>query len=296
MKFKIRFLIIIIFILAVNICSQTIEDLSKTVVFLLKETQAFEMKSGKKVEVWHKDPSTNNFEPKIIKQSGTGFIINHNGKDYLVTAKHVASFLQNTSEIIVNIQSNQSIKITFDFIKKLKGAKWFYHTIADLAIHPIAYPLKKVMHLAINTNDILKEEKSVQLLSDIYILGFPLGLGIHESISPIAKKAQIASNVTTLDHPNINPELKYYLLDQALAQGYSGAPIFCVEELPTGIKLAGQSITHEKIVLIGILSMGLSDATGGKFSLVVPILYLWDILKSEQFIKYESQFLSDINK
>ncbi len=296
MKFKISYLIIIIFILAVNICSQTIDDLSKTVVFLLKETQAFEMKSGQKFEVWYKDPSTNKFEPKITKQSGTGFILKNNGKDYLVTAKHVASFLQDTSKIIVNVQSNQSIKITFDFINNLKGARWFYHPIADIAIHPIAYPIKKVMHIAINAKDILKEEKSVQLLSDVYILGFPLGLGIHESISPISKKAQVASNITTLEHPNFNPELKYYLLDQALAQGYSGAPIFCVEELPTGLKIAGQNFTQKKIVLMGILSGALSDATGGKFSLVVPIFYLWDILKSEQFIKYESQFLSDINK
>ncbi|MBO1225486.1 MAG: trypsin-like peptidase domain-containing protein [Candidatus Scalindua sediminis] len=284
--------ILIIYIFINNIYGQTIDDLSKTVVFLQNESQAFEMKSGKKIEVWYKDPLTKNLEPKKIKKTGTGFLIKHNGRDYVVTAKHVAKFLDNTSEILLNVLKDNSISISFDILKKspiINGAKWFYHPIADIALHPIAYPMK-VDQLAIRTIDIPKDEIKIKLLSNVYILGFPLGLGVHESISPIAKKTQIASNITTIEHPNISPELKFYLLDQALAQGYSGSPVFCAEELSSGIFAGKHPIpAGEKITLTGILSGGLSDATGGKISLVVPISYVWEILNSNEFLKYEIQ-------
>ena len=128
----------------------------------------------------------------------------------------------------------------------------------------------------------------MDLLTDVIVLGFPLGIGVQKSISPIAKKTQIASNVTTL--PEIDPNLRFYLLDQALAQGYSGSPIFVSEDIPSGISVGNRPIlAGEKITLIGILSAGLSDATGGKISVVVPISYLWEILNSDEFLKYENK-------
>lgn len=288
----------LILILCVAISSkafgQYIDDLSKTVVFLQKELQATEMKSGEKVEVWYKNPSTNKYEPKMLKQSGTGFIINHNGRDYIVTAKHVAQFLDDNSEILLNVTKDSSINIPFGLIRKsslIKNARWFVHPKADLALHPIMYPSGKIEQLHINTSDIIKNEKKISLLTDVIILGFPLGLGVHKSINPIAKKSQIASDVTTIDLPEVDPNLKFYLLDQALAQGYSGSPIFISEEIPSGVSVGNRPLpAGEKITLIGILSGGLSDATGGKISVVVPISYLWEILNSDEFIKYEKQY------
>lgn len=172
-----------------------------------------------------------------------------------------------------------------------KKVKWFYHPIADIALHPMGYPTNKIDQLAINSKDISTDIVTVKLLSNVYILGFPLGLGVHEIISPIAKKTQIASNFTTIVNSNLNPDLKFYLLDQALAQGYSGAPVFYGINLKPGLAVGGRPVkVEEKIIFIGIMSSVLSDASGGKYSLVVPIFYIWEILKSDEFIKYESQF------
>lgn len=293
-KRKILLLFIVLVMICIEANAQNINELGKTVVFLQKQIQAFEMKAGERVEVWYKNPRNNNLEPKILKQSGTGFIINHNGKDYIVTAKHVAKFLDDASEVLLNISQDSSISISFQLIRKssiFKNANWFNHPIADISIHPIAYPTEKLDALHFNTNDISKNDIKIDLLTDVIILGFPLGLGVHESISPIAKKTQIASNITTIDLPEISPSLKFYLLDQALAQGYSGSPVFCLEDIPAGVFVGDRPISAgEKVTLIGILSAGLSDATGGKISVVVPISYLWEILDSPEFLKYESQF------
>lgn len=293
-KGKILLLFIVLVMICIDANAQNINELGKTVVFLQKQFQASEMKAGERVEVWYKNPTNNNLEPKILKQSGTGFIINHNGKDYIVTAKHVAKFLDDASEVLLNISSDSSISISFQLIRKsslFKNANWFNHPIADISIHPIVYPTQKLDALHFNTNDISRNDIKIELLTDVIILGFPLGLGVHESISPIAKKTQIASNITTIDLPEISPSLKFYLLDQALAQGYSGSPVFCLESIPSGVFVGDRPISAgEKVTLIGILSAGLSDATGGKISVVVPISYLWEILDSPVFLKYESQF------
>ncbi|MCH7770960.1 MAG: hypothetical protein IIA49_08075, partial [Bacteroidetes bacterium] len=197
-------LLVIVISLVSNAYGQSIDELSKAVVFLQKERQAFEKKSGKNFEVWYKDTTTNKLEPKTIKHSGTGFLIKHNGRDYIVTAEHVAKFLDNNSEILLNVSKDSSIKISFDLIRKspsIKNAKWFMHPMADIALHPILYPTAKVEQMSINTSDIIKDDEKMNLLTDVIVLGFPLGLGVHKSLSPIANKSQLASNITTIDLP-----------------------------------------------------------------------------------------------
>lgn len=212
----------------------SVEELGKIVVFLRLQRQAYELKEGKNVEVWYKI-AKEKYEPKKIEASGTGFIIRYNTKDYLVTAKHVAQFLTKEAEIILNASSGRSIAIGFGELqgsKIISGAKWFLHPTADVAIHPLAGSPAGVDHLSFPLDSCAKTDQRIPLLSTVYALGFPLGLGIHESINPIAKKAQTASNYLSIyNKPEINPDLKYLLLDQALSQGYSGSPILLIEDV-----------------------------------------------------------------
>lgn len=274
-----------------NIYCQTINDLSKTVVFLQKEFQSYEMKAGEKVEVWYKNPSSGKYEPKLNKFTGTGFLLNHNGRDYLITAKHVAAFCDSSAEILINTTKDRRLQISFDVLRKympiINKARWFYHPTADIALHPIAYTLKPDQ-LAIPKELIREEEIKIKLLTDVIVLGFPLGQGIHDVLTPIAKMAKIASDITPLDFPDINPKLKFYLLDQALAQGYSGSPVFCSEEILSGVSIGEHPLSGgDKITLIGIVSLSMSDINGGKISAVVPISYIREIFNSKDFIEYE---------
>lgn len=268
----------------------TIDSLSKTVVFLRQRSQVVEMKGGKQVEVWHRDPSTKKLEPKYNVTSGTGLMIRYHGRDYLVTAGHLAKALSPKAEIVMNISDGKSMSVTFEWISQQKitqNAKWFHHPKADISIHPLCYSAT-LDQLPIDESLFPKQNEDIPLLTPAYILGFPLGQGVQENLSPLAKKTQIASRITSVDIPIISPELQFILLDQALAQGYSGAPVFYFEEVMSNLLIAGQRMKRgEKLHFVGILSMGLSDKTGGKISLVVPISYLWDILESEDFRKYE---------
>lgn len=289
LRYSFTVTLLIVLFSTISLC-QTVDEMAKTVVYLSNKTKKMERIDGKIVEIWKKDPINGRLEPIYDNKTGTGFIIKHNNRDYLVTAKHAADFLDSTAVIILNNLNNEKITIKFQLLSRaliIKNAKWFKHPQADIAIHAMAYP-EKVDALAVRTTDISKEDRELKLLSNVYILGFPFGLGLHNNISPIAKQAQIASNITSINNSNLNPNLKFYLLDQAIAQGYSGSPVYYAEETSSGVYIGDRAIAvGEAISIIGIISGSLSDATGGKISLVVPISYLWDIINSDEFIKYE---------
>ncbi len=183
-----------------------VEQLARAVVFLRNQTQAYEMKGGEQFEVWHKKVGgKEEYEPKLNIRSGTGFIIRYQGLDYLVTAKHVAEFLSNKGEVIMNIPAGKTISVNFDYMersRKFPAGKWFFHSSADIAVHPLLSP-QKVDHDHWLSDDIPKNDESIPLLSTVYVVGFPFGLGVHDRLNPIAKKAQVGSTITSLEALNV---------------------------------------------------------------------------------------------
>ena len=246
----------------------SIDDLSKSVVYLSQQIDT-------------------------TVTSGTGFIVKYKNKDYLVTAKHIADSLTETAEITLNLKNGKGTNISFRNLlqqSEIKGASWFNHPDSniDIAVHPIVYSNKDIDIIAIPESIYQKKEISIKLLNTVYIFGFPLGLGIIDKISPIAKEAKVASRITTINASNIPKNNYYYLLDEALSKGYSGAPVFYIEDIISTDRTDNWPMKgDEKLHLLGLQSIVLSDATGGKISLVIPIMYLWDIFLSSDFKKYE---------
>lgn len=281
---------ILIFFFHSSAHAVSIDELSKTVILLRQQSQEIEKKGDKILEVWYRDPDTKDFKPKLNTMSGTALIIRYNNRDYLVTAKHVATALSPTAEIILNLPNGQGGSLTFKGLSQqevIKGAHWFHHPKADISVHPMAYP-GSVDALSIAEDLFPKKDIEIPLLTPAYVVGFPLDLGVQEKLSPIAKGTQIASRATSIDFPDIASDLHFILLDQALAQGYSGAPVFYTEDIPSGVMIGNQPRKGgEKLHFIGILSGSISDKTGGKISLVVPISHVWDILESHEFRMYE---------
>jgi hypothetical protein len=297
--FSIFFIVIFILLsVSVNLYGISPDELALTVIFLRHQSQEFEDKGIKKLEVWYRDPATNKYEPKFSTKSGTGFLVKHNGRDYLVTAKHVADFLDPNSEVIINLASGKISTVKFGRLMQspsIRGSKWFRHQVADMAVHPIGYT-DKPKHISFPSLNIPGEDPEIPLLSTVWVMGFPLGLGTSEPLSPIAKKAQIASKIIYLDSPDIDPNLKFIMLDEALAQGYSGAPVIWIEDVLSSAKVGQQHLkAGERIHLIGIASMTFPDKTGGKISAIVPISYLMEIFHSSDFNAYEKQ-LPDPNQ
>ena len=274
----------------------SIDELSKTVVFLRQKSQQTVTVDGKSAELWFRYPGTREFKPMMTSSGGSGFIVRYKTRDYLVTAKHVANTLSPTGEIVMNLPDGISASITFEWLSQqdiIKDAHWFHHPKADISVHPMAY--NSSFDIKSISQDLYpKQAMEVTLLKSAYIVGFPLGLGVLDKLSPVAKEAKVASKLTSIDNPSIPSDLHFILLDQALSQGYSGAPVFYIEDIMSTISIGNQFVkSGERLQFLGLQSSALSDKTGGKISLVVPISYIWDIFESQDFLAYEKNLTSN---
>ncbi len=275
---------ILLLVVSTNVShALTAEDLSKCVVYIKESRPVMETFEGKKYEIWRKDLETKQLSLSLQSLGGTGFLISHNNKIYLVTAAHIAKQISEQAEIYWNTGSGKMNHYSFGFIQKqLPESRWFFHHSADLAIHPFGFT-EKAKHSLISEDLFIAKDDHLSIGTQIYIFGFPLHLGITDILSPLSKKAETASSFTSISNTDLPPNLLFILLDQDLAQGYSGAPVFTSPD----IKIEGNMIKTAKAKLIGVQSSVLSDKTGGKISLVVPIFYIKDIFESEKFKDYE---------
>lgn len=264
-----------------------IDKLGKTTIYLREETKCHEWKGGKKYEIWLKDTVSQHSQPKLATKGGTGFLTLHHKRTYLVTAAHVARYMSSKAEILWNTASGQSKHFTFEKLQKgIPYSKWFFHPSADMAIHPFIFT-EKPEHKYVQKSLFWTEDEVIPLGTKVCVLGFPLNLGVKDILSPILKKAEIASWKITVEDPYLDPNLKFILLDEDLAQGYSGAPVFISPEPQMSDKTLMDFGIQLK--LLGIMSMTISDQTGGKMSLVVPISYLNEIFTSNDFNEYEKR-------
>lgn len=267
--------IVFLFLIAAGISHSTsVEELERTVILLNRHPQDFEMKGE---------------ERKLITRFGTGLIIRYRRRDYLVTAKHVAEFLSKDGEMVMNLPGGKTTSLIIGRMEtsgEIPGARWFFHPSADIAVHPIG-SLPKIDHDYFPLDEIAAKNDSLPSASSAYVLGFPTGPGVQNRLSPLAQRVQIATTTTVLDTEFMRQTLRFILLDRALPQGFSGAPVFYVENIMAPDKKGSHQIKiGEKIRLAGILSAALSDRGGGKISSFVPIRYLWEILESADFLEF----------
>ena len=278
-------ILLIIFIQSPGYSGISIDELRKTVVFVRMQSQEMTRVNDKSAELWYRFPNTKDYSPMIKTETGSGFIIQHNNHNYLVTAKHLAESSLPASEIIMNVNGKGSTITLQALAGANRGAHWFHHPKTDISIYPLTYPNLKADVLSLPECFFPKQEAEIRLLTAAYIVGFPLGLGVQEKLSPIAKEAKIASRLTFIK----GNQLPAFLLDQALSQGYSGAPVFYEDMIP-GAAVGGWSGRGGATLhLLGLQSSALSDKTGGKISVVIPIAYIWDILESDEFKSYERE-------
>lgn len=265
----------------------TVKSVSACPIFLKSDFQIKEMKDGRELQVWYRDPDSNEFTPKLGWNGGTGFLVIHKKHYFLVTAKHVASSLPPTAKVILRNSAGGTVHLDLQSImKNTHGAGWIAHPTADLAVHPFGYSLDLGARPCFFEEDYLDAEIEAPQLGAVYIYGFPLGLGTGNRYASIAKTTRIASWMVRLGdlNPSERPDMDYILIDDPISQGYSGSPIFA--ETPTTSLIFGPEYSPP-VNLIGIASKTLSDVSGGKIGAVVPIKYLKELLNSAEVAEYE---------
>jgi S1-C subfamily serine protease len=230
-------------------------------------------------EVWLRSVATGNPVAKMKTDSGTGFLLLHSNAAYVVTAKHVvvdgAGRASVAGDIWLNVKDSPARSLAISFMAEGRHG-WFLHPTADVAVLPYGRPTD----LNVNAKDMPEawvSTNSVSMLNPVFAVGFPMGLGVGNVLEPVAKRCQVSAPRITLDGNTNSPSC--ILLDEALAQGYSGAPVFI--DIPPGVM-------QHNFRLVGLMSAVKSDMSGGKVSYVVPISAVMDIFSSEEFKKYES--------
>ena len=275
---------------------EAFKALASAVGFVTVEKQVYETTTiggaERVMEVWYRDPVSGQQRPKTQMETGSYFPLVWNGGTYLVTAKHV--ILDGTGKpagqgsFFFNDKDGKRKSLTFQFMEEKPSSRWFLHDTADVAIHPMWRPTEVEMVFGAapdatpNTNVVY----TPSILDSVYAVGFPMALGVGDGLSPIAAECKIASlkqDISGRANNGMPISGTFILLDQPLAQGYSGSPIYACPSPNT-------------LCLLGVMSSVNSDATGGKISLVVPVDYIIEILKSSQFLAYENLYGLGIKK
>lgn len=161
-----------------------------------------------------------------VEQYGTGTVVDHNGKQYLVTAKHLLEGKEDVSSIKY-YHDNEWKDLKVEVIGLGRG---------ELDIAVLAST-----ELSLCSKDLSLENGSggIILSQDLFMLGFPYkmhtkgGEAMHGRPCPFVKKGILAS---LFDDGYGVPKL---YVDAINNEGFSGGPIVFVEAKTKQWKLAG---------------------------------------------------------
>jgi len=274
-------------------------DISAKLVLYLEfeqPTSEVALIEGVKVEceLYYRVPNRNEYRPKITRVVGTGFLLESQVLHYVVTAKHLAKSSR-SGRYWISPVDGEIASGTFEEVQaKLPGARWFFHEYADIAVHPVLLPRGgkfKVM----NKNTLSAEPP--ELLTQVCIPGFPHTLGKDNvKLGPLVTRSEVASWPAIL--PN-NPLTKVIFLNDRLAQGYSGAPVYSFRPPPSY-----GPFTKYTMEIVGIQSgvyVFAGPGTGtlvtkDELSYIIPTSYLIDLLDSKDVQDFEKDLLTRIQQ
>lgn len=161
---------------------------------------------------------------------GSGFFLSYKGKNFLITAKHVIKNKENINYCYNRYnqkeQKYDQYCTSIDFIHEKYNEKWYFHPNTDVELAVSVIDLKDI--ILFNEKTIIPFS-SLDLATDVYILGYPLTIRTTEDLSPIVRKGLIARKI---EKNTLIPELedfklleKSFLIDSYLDANSSGSPI-----------------------------------------------------------------------
>ena len=112
-----------------------LDDLYSSVVYLEGREIMKTQKDDIEYEVWLKHPQRTLLEPQWIKNIGTGFLIERNRSLYLVTAAHVAKWMDFWAQATVRTTPDRLLTLSLvELSGGSSGILWTYHEEADVAV------------------------------------------------------------------------------------------------------------------------------------------------------------------
>ncbi len=263
--------------------SSTIDEISRSVVFLSQNVPVVEDNNGIRFEVWLKFPGTNAFIPKQKRISGSGFVVASSNLCYLVTAKHVATNMTEDCELVMRGDKKEPLRFKISSITGQPAIRWFHHTNADISIYPLPTITSQGL-MALDRRAVPLEflESQTNLPSRdtiVTALGFPLGLGAEGEFIPLSRDSKVSSGILN------DGGSQFFLLQDPSVSGYSGGPWIQSGDprvVATDTTAASISVVSGGVRCWGFVSGTFGDETGGKMSRITPSFYAVDLIRKAE--------------
>lgn len=151
---------------------------------------------------------------------GTGVVVFYNKFSFLVTNNHVAKLPGLYLRLNLKANHNRLFRFQIDEVIFNTKEPWFYSSEGDVAVIPISFPTdnlgsNSIDVLAIGTS-LFKKWDYPNEGDDVYILGFPIGIGTGQHYSPVYRSGIIA----------LKEKKNEFLIDANIYPGNSGGPVF----------------------------------------------------------------------
>ena len=208
--------------------------------------------------------------------SGSGTIINHNGKYFLLTANHVAKEMRSDAKVVFRVAGDKPGIIDLLVLTKTHTLSWINHPIADLSLVELAAVNtdieQRLNQWAFPSYLIYGGKEAASKDVDITFLGYPLVDLQLEHFSPLIFTSHLASGLITQTRADTKTKCTFFYLDLPSMQGCSGSGVYF--SVRKAVFIGG-----DKTILLGVVHGTTGDNTGGKLAAITPSYYIWDILK-----------------
>jgi hypothetical protein len=206
---------------------------------------------------------------------GTGFLLVREGRPCLVTASHVARDLGRDFTMVMAGEKGSPVR------RALKGVRWTVSPTADAAFTGLPsggreenrWMLLRAMPSEVLTARPLPPSREVTLVA----YGYPLGLGVRDSVSPLSFESRAASGFITLERFDTHEDATFILLQNPSISGLSGGPVF---DVGRPLVEGGKIVPRDGLSLVGLVSGVIWDKTGGKIAMIVPATEIARLLRS----------------
>ena len=254
---------------------------AQPLVFLIGPVPDTVKQDGKTFEIWLREPGSTNLTAKTHQSAGTGFVVRHKEKSYLVTARHLAQQCSLSWSAVVSGPNDEAISISFsDFSGYTNQLPWVSDPVADVAVLPLKPDSKycksgimKCFDIAVFVSQPLAPPRD----RAVSILGFPLGLGVGKKVSPLEKESKPASGLYDVVK-GTNTTTVFFLAEPSV-DGFSGSPVFAFPSAISGSGGVSIRIGSQNTLCYGLVSGTLPDRTGGKFAEIVPSSKICELLE-----------------
>jgi len=230
-------------------------------------------------EVWLKSPGAKRAVPKRDRHLGTGFLVGTDDAAFLVTAAHVARRMDREARLSYASRGGHRIsrRLADLLAPGSRQHVWVFHRSADVALARLR-PLPELQRRALPADLLLARAEAPSWSLDLLAIGFPLGLASELHFAPIAKRAQAASAIVRFRGEEMERPANFFLLDQPVVGGYSGAPVFVAPQARLTDSGKPEAVAGR---CVGLLSQTISLETVGQFTAVVPSSTICSMLRGQ---------------